>query len=178
VSGSSLGEAVREAVLDGLGDWGLERFVHVPSSHVAALIAGLEARGVPGLLANREDEAMGIAGGLRLTAARCAVLMQDNGFGNALTALTTFVKAYHVGLPVLANTRGGVGEYNANIHAFSDGVPAMLAAAGVPVERLGPAHGPEVWRSTVHGACVLAETTHRPVVVLLDLLHPAYKDAS
>ena len=178
VTGSSLGQAVREAVLDGLGDWRLERFVHVPSSHVAVLIAGLEARGVPGLLANREDEAMGIAGGLRLTGARTAVVMQDNGFGNALTALTTFVKAYHVGLPVVANTRGGVGEYNANIHAFSAGVPAMLAAAGVHVERLGPAHEPPAWRSTVRGACELAQTTHRPVVVLLDLLHPTYKDPS
>ena len=173
---SVLNQAVHDAVLDGLADWGLERFVHVPSSHVSALIAGLEARGTPGLLANREDEAMGIAGGLRLTGARSAVLMQDNGFGNALTALTTFVKAYHVGLPVVANTRGGVGEYNAMIHTFSAGVPTMLAAAGVHVEHLGPAHAPEVWRSTVRGACELAETTHRPVVVLLDLLHPAYKD--
>ena len=174
----TLNEAVHDAVLDGLGDWALEQFVHVPSSHVAGLITGLEGRGTPGLLANREDEAIGIAGGLRLTGARAAVLMQDNGFGNALTALTTFVKAYHVGLPVVANTRGGVGEYNAMIHAFSAGVPAMLAAAGVHVEQLGPAHGPDVWRATVRGACELAETTHRPVVVLLDLLHPVYKDGA
>jgi sulfopyruvate decarboxylase subunit alpha len=178
MSASSLGQEVRDAVLDGLDDWGLERFVHVPSSHVAALITGLEARGTPGLLANREDEAMGIAGGLALTGARCAVVMQDNGFGNSLTALTTFVKAYHVGLPVIANTRGGVGEYNAMIHSFSAGVPAMLAAAGLHVEHLGSAHEPAAWRSTVQGACELAQTTYRPVVVLLDLLHPAYKDGS
>jgi sulfopyruvate decarboxylase subunit alpha len=172
------GQAVHGAVLDGLQDWGLERFVHVPSSHVAALIRGLEERGVPGLLANREDEAVGIAGGLRLSGARACVVMQDNGFGNALTALTTFAKAYHVGLPIVANTRGGVGEYNAMIHSFSESVPALLRAAGLRVEHLGPGHDPAAWRSTVGGACALAETTHRPVVVLLDLLHPLYKDPS
>jgi sulfopyruvate decarboxylase subunit alpha len=148
----------------------------VPSSHVAALIRLLEQRGVPGVLANREDEAIGLAGGLRLAGVRACVVMQDNGFGTALTALTTFAKAYHVGLPILANTRGGVGEYNAMIHAFSEGVPAFLAHAGVHVERLGPAHEPSVWRSTVAGACELAAMTHRPVVVLLDLLHPTYKE--
>jgi sulfopyruvate decarboxylase subunit alpha len=174
----SRAQAVRRAVLDGLEDWGLERFVHVPSSHVAALIRGLQERGIPGVLANREEEAVGLAGGLRLTGEKACVVMQDNGFGNALTALSTFAKAYHVGLPIVANTRGGVGEYNAMIHSFSAGVPGMLAAAGIHVERLGPAHDPLAWRSTVAGACELADISFRPVVVLLDLLHPLYKEAA
>jgi len=173
-SAPALGRSVREAAVDGLCDWGLERFVHVPSSHVATLIRDLQERGIPGILANREDEAVGLAGGLRLAGGRACVVMQDNGFGNALTALTTFAKAYHVGLPIVANTRGGVGEYNAMIHSFSGAVPALLEDAGVHAERLGPAHPPEVWRSTVAGACELAAMTGRPVVVLLDLLHPAF----
>jgi sulfopyruvate decarboxylase subunit alpha len=134
----SASHARAAAVVAGLCDWEVETFVHVPSSHVAAIIRGLEEAGVPGLLVNREDEAVGVAGGLVLGGRRAAVVMQDNGVGNALTALTTFAKAYHVGLPIVANTRGGLGEYNAMIHAFSEGVGGMLAAAGIRVELLGP----------------------------------------
>jgi sulfopyruvate decarboxylase subunit alpha len=128
-----------DAVVDGLTDWGVEAFVHVPSSHVAPVIRGLEERGVQGVMANREEEAVGIAGGLAMAGRRAALVIQDNGFGNALTALTTFAKAYHVGLPIVANTRGGLGEYNAMIHSLSEAVPDLLRATGIRAERLGPA---------------------------------------
>ncbi len=49
--------------------------------------------------------------------------MQDNGFGNALTALTTFAVSYHLPLLIVANTRGGLGEYNSMIHTISAPVP-------------------------------------------------------
>jgi sulfopyruvate decarboxylase subunit alpha len=98
--------------------------------------------------------------------------MQDNGFGNALTALATFAKAYHIGMPVISNARGGPGEYNAMIHSFSEAVPDLLRALGIRVELLGPSDPKEVWQSTTRAAAELAIVTRRPVVVLLDLLHP------
>jgi sulfopyruvate decarboxylase subunit alpha len=90
-----------------------------------------------------------------------------------MTALTTFVKAYHVGLPIIANTRGGLGEYNAMIHSYSESVPATLKAAGIRVESLSPSDGPAMWRETATAAAELATMTHRPVVVLADVMHPA-----
>lgn len=162
-----------DALAGGLMDWGLESFVHVPSSHVAPIIRALQERGVRSYLANREEEGVGIAGGLVLGGCRSALLMQDNGFGNSLTALTTFAAAYHVPLPVIANRRGGLGEYNSMIHSFSTHVPAMLSAVGLPIFELDPSDPPEVWRSTARSAAELATTGHRPVVVLADVLHPA-----
>lgn len=162
-----------DAVVDGLGDWGIEAFVHVPSSHVAPVIQGLEATGVQSILANREEEGVGIAGGLALAGRRVALVIQDNGFGNALTALTTFAKAYHLGLPIVANTRGGLGEYNAMIHSFSEAVPDLLRAAGIRAERLGPGESPQLWRRTTTAVAELALMTHRPVALLLDVMHPA-----
>ncbi|MBS1879211.1 MAG: thiamine pyrophosphate-binding protein [Actinobacteria bacterium] len=165
-----------EALVQGLRDWQLEAFVYVPSSHVAPVIRGLDESGQPGFMANREDEAVGIAGGMVLGGRRAAVVMQDNGFGNALTALTTFAVAYHVGLPIIANTRGGLGEYNSMIHTFGEAVPSLLAAAGIKTERLGAAESPALWRST---ACAVAEhavMTHRPVVLLVDVMHPGSLD--
>jgi sulfopyruvate decarboxylase subunit alpha len=165
-----------EAVVGGLVDWGIETFVHVPSSHVASIITGLQDAGIEGVLVNREDEAVGVAGGLVIAGRRTAIVMQDNGFGNALTALTTFAKAYHVGLPIVANTRGGLGEYNAMIHSFSEGVPGMLSAAGIRVDRLGPAEPPDLWRTTTTAVAAHAYMTRRPIALLLDVMHPGSAD--
>lgn len=161
-----------DALAEGLMGWGLTAFVYVPSSHIAPVIDRLQEAGVPGLLANREEEGVGIAGGMALTGRKVALLMQDNGFGNALTALTTFANAYRIPLPVIANRRGGLGEYNAMIHSFSDGVPEMLRAVGLKVEELSPSVSPDVWRTVGRSVGDLCLTTHRPVVVLADTLHP------
>jgi sulfopyruvate decarboxylase subunit alpha len=80
------------ALVEGLSDWGIEYFVYVPSSHSAPVIRGLISAGVSNVMANREEEAVGIASGLALTGKKTAIIMQDNGFGNALTALATFCK--------------------------------------------------------------------------------------
>jgi sulfopyruvate decarboxylase subunit alpha len=172
----STGHRRFQAIVDGLVDWGLEAFVYVPSSHVAPVITGLQARGVTAYMANREDEAVGIAGGMVIGGTRTAIVMQDNGFGIALTALTTFAKAYHLGLPIVANTRGGLGEYNAMIHSFCEAVPAVLGAAGLRVDRLGPSESPELWRTTTSAVCEHAAMTHRPVVLLADVMHPGSAD--
>jgi sulfopyruvate decarboxylase subunit alpha len=165
------------ALVDGLIDWGVETFVHVPSSHVAPVIRGLEERGIPALMANREEEAIGLVGGMVLGGRRAALVMQDNGFGNALTALTTFAKAYHLGFPIVANTRGGLGEYNAMIHTFCEAVPELLHAASIRVDRLGPAESPDLWRISTKAAAVHSVMTHRPIVVLADVMHPGSADA-
>lgn len=160
------------AVVEGLLEWGIEDFSYVPSSHIAPVVRPLQERGVRSHLAAREEEGVGLAGGLVLGGRKAALLMQDNGFGNALTALVTFAKAYHIGMPVISNARGGPGEYNAMIHSFSEAVPDLLHALGLRVELLGPSDPKEVWQSTTRAAAELAVVTRRPVVVLLDLLHP------
>ncbi len=164
------------AVVEGLLDWGVEDFAYVPSSHIAPVVRPLQERGVRSYLAAREEEGVGLAGGLALGGRKAALLMQDNGFGNALTALATFAKAYHIGLPVVANARGGPGEYNAMIHSFSEAVPGLLGALGIRVELLGPSDPMRVWRTTTCSAAELAVATRRPIVVLLDLLHPGIEE--
>lgn len=160
------------AVVEGLLEWGIEDFAYVPSSHIAPVVRPLQAHGVRSYLVSREEEGVGLAGGLVLGGRKAALLMQDNGFGNALTALATFAKAYHVGLPVIANARGGPGEYNAMIHSFSEAVPDLLGALGIRVEQLGPSDPRRVWQATTRSAAELAVMTRRPIVVLLSLLHP------
>ena len=160
------------ALVDGLTDWGIEQFVYVPSSHAAPVIRKLEASGVKSVMANREEEAVGIAGGLALTGVKVAMVMQDNGFGNALTALATFAQSYHTGFPIFANTRGGLGEYNAMIHSISESSPELLKKLGIRVENLGISDSVEVWRSSTEAVSKLAVIQRRPIVTLFESLHP------
>jgi len=161
---------------------GLERLqlrflAYQPSNIIAPVIAyfttgpGRES-GVTLLLASREEEAVGIIGGALLAGQSGAILMQDNGFGNSLTALTTFAVAYHLPLLIVANTRGGLGEYNSMIHTISEHAPAILHEIGVPVFRLDRTHTPSDWEATVEEAGRHAAGTHRPVVVLLEFWGP------
>ena len=111
---------------------------HVPSSAIAPMILDLLDRtgqeGVPELIpTGREEEAVGVVGAMNLVGHRSVVMMQDNGFGNALTAIATWAGAYHLPLPIFANSRGGLGEYNSMIHAISGPVHDLLKPLGVPV---------------------------------------------
>jgi len=101
-----------------------------------------------------------------------AIVMQDNGFGNALTALTTFSTAYHLPLLIVANTRGGLGEYNSMIHTLSQHVPALLDQLGVRVFELDRRSGPQDWAAVVAEAGTHARMTFRPVVVLAHFWPP------
>lgn len=160
------------ALVDGLTDWGIETFIYVPSSHAAPVIRTLENRGVKSVMANREEEAVGIAGGLALTGNKVAIVMQDNGFGNALTAFATFAQSYHIGFPIFANTRGGLGEYNSMIHSISESTPDLLKKIGIRVENFEISDSPELWRSTAKALAELSIIQKRPVVGLFEALHP------
>ena len=113
---------------------------------------------------------MGIAAGLALAGRRVLMIIQDNGLGNALTALTTFPQAYHVPLLLLVARRGGLGEYNSMIHTFSERVEEIVEAAGLRTFELDSRTPLEFWRSTLVRAYAYAQTTHRPIIVFCNLM--------
>ncbi|MFI6631896.1 hypothetical protein ACIBI7_23745 [Nonomuraea fuscirosea] len=162
-----------QAVADGIWAAGTARVGYIPSVTVAPIVTALIASdgGADGSSPrvtplSREEEAIGGLGAVAFTGRLGAVVMQDNGFGNALTALTTFTLSYHLPLLVFANTRGGLGEYNSMIHSISQPMPAVLRAVGLPVIELDRRSGPEDWHDTVREAGTHAVMTYRPVVVL------------
>lgn len=162
-----------KAVADGIWDAGVARVGYIPSVTVAPVIAELVAAdgGADGVSPrvtplSREEEAIGVMGAVSLTGRLGAVVMQDNGFGNALTALTTFALSYHLPLLVFANTRGSLGEYNSMIHSISQPIPELLRAVGLPLVELDRRSSSADWKATVQEAGVHAVMTYRPVVVL------------
>lgn len=157
------------------GIWksGVNQVGYIPSVTVAPVINalvdadgganGASARVTP---LSREEEAIGIIGSLPLAGKLGAVVMQDNGFGNALTALTTFSLSYHLPLLIFANTRGSLGEYNSMIHSISQHVPALLRTVGLPIVELDRRSSAQDWEDVVAEAGTHAKMTYRPVVVL------------
>ncbi|WP_020674185.1 thiamine pyrophosphate enzyme-like TPP-binding protein [Amycolatopsis nigrescens] len=161
------------SVARGLWASGADLVGYIPSVSVAPVITALVESdggedGVSGRVfpLSREEEAMGVLGALPLAGKFGAIVMQDNGFGNALTALTTFNLAYHLPLLIVANTRGGLGEYNSMIHSLCQHVPGLLDRVGLRVFELDRRSDPADWEAVVAEAGTHARMTFRPVVVL------------
>jgi sulfopyruvate decarboxylase subunit alpha len=160
------------AVAEGLDALKLDFLAYTPSNSIAPIIDYFRLASNPNHLksfpVSREEEAVGIIGAVSFAGKQGAIIMQDNGFGNSLTALTTFALSYRRPLLIVANTRGGLGEYNSMIHSISEGVPDMLKAARIPVVHLDRRTDPTDWRAAVFEAGLHARMTHRPVVVLME----------
>ena len=90
----------------------------------------------------REEEGIGIASGLTLGGAKPLLVIQDNGIGNCLTALTTFPQPYHLPIVMLVSQREDWQHHfklidPKNVHYYDKegnktDYAALLAELGVP----------------------------------------------
>lgn len=160
-----------QAIVDGLDAIDLDFVLHLPSSTLAGVIRHLESRERPrSFPVTREEEAIGIASGIALAGRKAALVIQDNGLGNLLTALNTFPQAYHIPLFMLVSRRGGLNEYNSMIHTFCERVEAIADAAGLRYFVLNGRVPIDLWASTVAKAFEHSQVTRRPVAVFCDLM--------
>jgi sulfopyruvate decarboxylase TPP-binding subunit len=160
-----------QAVIAGLEAIGLDYALHLPSSTLAGVIRWLEAQERPrSFPVTREEEAIGIASGLALAGKKAALVIQDNGIGNLLTALNTFPQAYHLPVFLVVSRRGGLNEYNSMIHLFCERVEAIADAAGLRSFSLNGRVPLDLWASTVTKAFEHSQITRRPVAVFVDLM--------
>jgi sulfopyruvate decarboxylase subunit alpha len=147
----------------------------IPSSTLKDVIDHVERRAQEGayvsLPLTREEEGIGIAGGLVLGGAKPLLIVQDNGIGNALTALTTFAQPYHLPLLMIVSQRGGLNEYNSMIHILGERVDDIVDAADLRSFKLDERVPVERWATTVAAAWEHAFMTHRPVLLLCNLLY-------
>src|SRR3954453_10624026 len=120
------------AIIDGLEAIDPRYVLHLPSSTLTHIINHMLARpNTTTFPIPREEEGVGILAGLELTGSRAVAIIQDNGVGNLLTALTTFPMAYHIPQFYIVSRRGGLNECNSVIHAICDKVEGILDVPGV-----------------------------------------------
>ena len=83
----------------------IENFIGVPDSTMKYFIdQGFKRKRV--LIATREDEAIGIASGFALSKSKSLVFMQNAGFANSISTITSLVQLYEIPLIFLIGWRG------------------------------------------------------------------------
>ena len=164
-----------QAVVDGLEAIDPEFVLHLASSTLK-LVLGHFLDG-PGAKTGRlvfpiprEEEGISILSGLAIAGRKAVMMFQDNGVGNLLTALLTFPQPYHLPIFGVVARRGGLGEYNSMIHTVSERTEALLDAANVRWVQLDGKTPLDDWAPTVQRGYEFAQTTHRPVFVLVNLM--------
>ena len=84
---------------------GIDDFIGVPDSTFSEFInCGLKKKKI--IITTREDEAIGIATGFALSKSNSLVFMQNAGFANSISTITSLVQLYEIPLIFLIGWRG------------------------------------------------------------------------
>ncbi len=100
-----MNEKTQRKVFDYLQKKFIKNFVGVPDSTLKFFIdQGFKKKKI--IIANREEEAIGIATGLILAKSPSLVFMQNAGFANSLSTITSLVQLYEIPMLFLIGWRG------------------------------------------------------------------------
>ena len=100
-----MNEKTQKKIFDYLLHNKIKNFIGVPDSTMKHFIKqGLKKKKI--LITTSEEEAIGIAVGLFLTNQPALVFMQNAGFGNSISTITSLVQLYKIPLIFLIGWRG------------------------------------------------------------------------
>tara|TARA_B110001454_G_scaffold150244_1_gene139594 strand:- start:276 stop:764 length:489 start_codon:yes stop_codon:yes gene_type:complete len=100
-----LNEKTQRQIFNILKKKGIKNFVGVPDSTMKYFIdEGLKKEKI--LITTREEEAIGIAAGMSMSNEKSLVFMQNAGFANSLSAITSLIKLYEIPMILLIGWRG------------------------------------------------------------------------
>ena len=98
-------ELTQKQIFDYLFNNGIENFVGVPDSTMKHFVErGFKKNKI--LITTREEEAIGIAVGMSLSQSNSLVFMQNAGFANSLSTITSLVQLYQIPMIFLIGWRG------------------------------------------------------------------------
>ena len=100
-----MNEKIQREVFNYLQNKYIKNFVGVPDSTLKFFIdEGFNQKKI--IIANREEEAIGIATGMILSKSPTLVFMQNAGFANSLSTITSLVQLYEIPMLFLIGWRG------------------------------------------------------------------------
>ena len=98
-------ETIQRKIFDYLLKNKIHNFVGVPDSTMKYFIdQGFKRKKI--LIATREEEAIGIAAGYTLSKSNSLVFMQNAGFANSISTITSLVQLYEIPLVFFIGWRG------------------------------------------------------------------------
>ena len=110
---------------------GIENFIGVPDSTLKKFIEeGLKKKKI--LISTREEEAIGIAVGMTLSKSKSLVFMQNAGFANSLSTITSLVQLYKIPLVFLIGWRGYLSDDAPEHTKIGKIQPELIKILGLP----------------------------------------------
>ena len=109
----------------------IENFVGVPDSTLKDFInEGLIQKKI--IITTREEEAIGIATGMILSKSKSLVFMQNAGFANSLSTITSLIELYKIPLIFLIGWRGYLKNDAPEHYKIGKIQPDLLKIIGLP----------------------------------------------
>ncbi|RZD46461.1 MAG: hypothetical protein CXT78_04140 [Thaumarchaeota archaeon] len=100
-----MNEINQRKVFDYISNKKIENFVGVPDSTLKHFIdQGLKNKKI--IITTREEEAIGVATGMTLSNSPSLVFMQNAGFANSISTITSLVQLYEIPIIFLIGWRG------------------------------------------------------------------------
>ena len=104
-----MNEKTQRQIFNILKKKGIKNFIGVPDSTMKHFIdEGLKKEKI--LITTREEEAIGIAAGMSMSNKKSLVFMQNAGFANSLSTITSLIKLYEIPMILLIGWRGFLKE--------------------------------------------------------------------
>ena len=98
-------ELTQKQIFDYLFNNGIENFIGVPDSTMKYFIdQGFKKNKI--LITTKEEESIGIAVGMSLSQSNSLVFMQNAGFANSLSTITSLIQLYQIPIIFLIGWRG------------------------------------------------------------------------
>jgi sulfopyruvate decarboxylase subunit beta len=121
---------ISDQVVELLEGKGIDLYISLPCDKLKTLLAALPAD--KQFTVTREACGVGLAAGAYLAGGRPLLVMQNTGFGNALTDLLSLSQSYRLPLPILASWRGDEEETIEAQKAFGAATDKLLEISGIP----------------------------------------------
>ena len=98
-------EKIQRNIFNYFSKNGINNFVGVPDSTMKYFIKeGLEQKKI--LITTREEEAIGIGAGFSMSKSPTIIFMQNAGFGNSISTITSLIQMYEIPLIFIIGWRG------------------------------------------------------------------------
>ena len=156
------------ALCDALAGADVRLIASLPDNWLVPLIGEVDRdprfRHVP---VAREESGIAVCAGAFCAGQRGAVVMGTSGFMTCVYAITKICLSYEIGMPVVTNLRGEVGDSSS--HHFGNALHArsILDELKIPIVRLATdADLDKVNEAVVHAALI-----KRPVAMVVDKMH-------
>ena len=109
---------------------GIKNFIGVPDSTMKHFISeGLKKKKI--IITTREEEAIGIATGMTLSGEKSLVFMQNAGFANSLSTISSLIQLYQIPMILLIGWRGFLKNDAPEHEKIGEIQPKLLQTLGI-----------------------------------------------